>query len=192
MKRWHRVTKCFVRWTALLTLVVLLVKMVGAVKMLKSRIAKAQCFFFFFHNWKKFGKIGRYVNGLCSQTSCSRLQSANLPKLVFQHRCNDVMLTYRYLQQADQKLFTFSSHQRQIQRLLKKLFKSTVNTKVWLDFFIQQVVNNWNQLSQGAISAAMLGGIQKEAQQGMGGQTMENPVEQLFPALTTIKLFERQ
>ncbi|XP_065570193.1 uncharacterized protein LOC136033328 [Artemia franciscana] len=56
------------------------------------------------------------INGLCSQPYCRRLQSVNLPTLVFQ--------------QADQKLFTFSPHQKHTRGLSKKLFKSSVNTKV--------------------------------------------------------------
>ena len=53
------------------------------------------------------------IDGLRSQPYCSRLQSANLPTLVFWHKRNDVMLTHRCLQQGDQKPFIFSPHQRQ-------------------------------------------------------------------------------
>ena len=95
------------------------------------------------------------IDGLCSQHYCRRLQSVNLPTLVFQRRRNDMLLTYRYLQQADQKLFTFSPHQKQTRGLSKKLFKSSVNTKIWLDFFSQRVLNDWNQLSQETVSATL-------------------------------------
>ena len=95
------------------------------------------------------------IDSLRSQPYCRRLHSVNLPTLVFQCRHNNMLLTYRYLQQADQKLFTFSPHQKQTQGLTKKLFKSSINTRVRLDFFSQQVVNDWNQLSQETVSATL-------------------------------------
>ena len=48
MKRWHWVRKRLVRWTASLTLVVLLAKRVGGLKMFKRRLANAHGVFYSF------------------------------------------------------------------------------------------------------------------------------------------------